>query len=230
MRRGTILFCAVLFLVAGCAELPRPATFPYSTQQQLQSASHWQQIAELTVARLTSDPDLVDILKPDSGGSRPIIYVQTSDGSPFGEAFRGYLITKLRDAHFLLSDTPDGPINLRWSIQLVGRNAERPKQFLGVPATVLEMAWILLFGYWDTTDFMVPQTEVILTTRVTIGKDPIKDSVGNIIKRYSDTFYINDGDWDNYQVAASGNAFSRSIAGQDEAWRQRLRQRGLLSE
>lgn len=238
MRTGTILFCAVLFLAAGCTQVPRPATFPYYPdeplqrqtsylrQQQLQSATHWLLIAKLTAERLSSDPDLVDILQPDPRGNRPPIYVQDSDKTPFGQAFLSCLITELKDNKFKLSDIPDGPINLRWDIQPVYRNADRPKPFFGIPFEVLGSAWTLLFGNWNTTDFMATHSEIIITTRVTIGKD----SVSNIIKSYTDIFYINDGDWDNYQVDASGNVFSRSIAGKDEAWRRRLAQQGLLSQ
>ena len=238
MRKVAIFFCAVLFLIAGCAQVPIQATFPYASgepvqreasyfyQQQLQSATHWQLIAKLTTERLSSDPDLLDFLKSQSGGSPPRISIQSSDKSPFGQAFRGYLITELKNAHFLLSETPDGPINLRWSTQLVNRNKERVRQFLGVPASIVLLVGTILFGNgWHTGDYMIPHTEVVLTTRVTIGED----SVVNTIKSYSDIFYINDGDGNNYYAAAT-NAFSRSIAGKDEAWRIRLAREGWLSQ
>jgi hypothetical protein len=137
--------------------------------------------------------------------------------------------SQLMDAHFLLAGNPDdGPINVRWSTQLVSRNKERAKTFYGVPAFVIGLVGTILIGNgWYTTDVMVPHTEVSLTTKFTIGQD----SVEKTIKRYSDIFYINDEDCNNYyQMAASDNVFSRSIAGKDEAWRMRLAQQGWLSK
>lgn len=241
----TILFCAALFLTAGCAQVPIPATFPYSSkqlvqsepsyfrEQQLQSATHWQLIAKMTAERLSSNPDLLDLLKSQSDGYSTRISVQNSDNSPFGQAFRELLITELMKYNFLLSDATDGPVNIHWSTQLVSRNKERPRQFLGVPAFVLQAAGFILVGNgWATSDFRIPRTEVILTTRVTIGKD----SVANTIKSYNDIFYINNGDWINYCNNndyinyLSDNVFSRSIAGQDEAWRKKFAEQGRLSQ
>jgi len=218
MKTGIVFFCFVLFLAIGCAEIPRSATFSYSSQQQLQSATHWQIIAQLTTARLSSDPDLLDILKPYSGGSRRRIHVQTSDKSPFDEAFRKYLITELINAHFLLSDTPnDAPVRIHWDLQLISCNPERLKP-QGWPEAVAEALWEFLSGTrWTKRGLMVTHTELILTTRITVGKD----SPAYIIKSYSDTFYINDEDWNNYnyQLAASSD-FPRSMTSKEETWRR----------
>ena len=228
MRTGTIFFCAALFLTAGCAELPRPATFPLTSQEQFQSATHWQQVAHRTFLRLQNEA----LLKPDSGGNRPRIYVQAPDESPFkspfDRAFRNYLITALNSANFLLADTDDAPICINWDPQLVARNPERLKP-QGFPEFVAEAVWEFFSGMrWTTRGPLVSHTELILTTWITVGGKGPKPS--RIVKSYSDTFYINDGDWDNYQVAASPNGFSRSIAARDEAWRRRLAQQGLLSQ
>lgn len=223
MRTGIIFFCAAVFLVAGCAaELPRPAPVPYSSQRQLQSATDWQRIAKLVKDRLSSDPALLEALKPDSSGLRPRIHVQTSDQSPFGDAFRNYLITELIDAHFPLSDTPgDASVKIRWDYQLITRYPERLKP-LGAPEYVAGAVWRILSGRgWNTSGIMTPHTELLLTTRVTGGGD----SPARIIKGYSDTFYINDGDWDNYNYQPA----VRSIAAQDEAWRKKFERQGLLS-
>jgi hypothetical protein len=221
MRAGSIFFCAVLFLVAGCAELPRPATFPLTSQEQFQSATHWQRIAQRTILRLQNE---VDLLKPDSAGSRPRIHVQTSDESPFGRAFRNYLITELINANFLLADD-DAPILISWGLQLVPRDPVRLKP-QGFPEFVAEAVWEFFSGArWTTRGHLVSHTELILTTRIAVGED----SPEHTVRSYSDTFYINDGDWNNYQVAANGNAFSRSIAGKEETWKRRLEQQGLLS-
>jgi len=194
-------------------------TFPFFAQQQFQSAAHWQLIAKETAARL----DLINILKADRSGSRPRLYLQDTDKTPFGQAFRVCLMTELINGDFLLSETPDGPFNLRWEIQPVYRNAGRLKP-QGVPEALAEWVWEFFTGLrWTTRGILTTHSEIILTTRVTIGKD----SPSNTIKSYSDVFYINDGDWDNYQIV---NGFPRTIAAQDEAWRIRLARQGLLAQ
>lgn len=242
MRTGIIFFfCAVLFMVAGCAQVPIPASFPYSDellqsepsyfrQQQLQSVTHWQLIAKLTTERISSDRDVAPLLKPDSQGNRQSIHVEDTDKSEFGKALQSCLITELRNQQFVLSDGVDEPINLRWTTQIVNRNAVRPKTFLGVPAFIVQVAGFILTGDgWGTTDVAVPKTEVLLTTYVTTGKD----SPAHIVKSWSDIFYINEGDTANYlvQVASAVHpVHPRSIAAKDEAWRIRLAKQGLLSQ
>ncbi len=51
--------CAVLFmgLLAACAQVPRPSTYPYSLQQQMQAAEHWQALAVKMVENLRAGPN-----------------------------------------------------------------------------------------------------------------------------------------------------------------------------
>jgi hypothetical protein len=186
MRTGAIFFWAVLFLVAGCAEVPRPSTFPYSFQQQFQSASHWELIAKSTIE------DLCTTLVGGPGQPRPHIYVQSSDKSPFGRAFRTYLITELIKSGFSISSSPDKSTSINWEVQLIRRNAERWKPALpGLPAEVIGAAVSVLSGFgWNTTGKKVPHTELILTTTV---KRP-----EGILAANSKTFYINDQERNNY--------------------------------
>ncbi len=213
MRTGAIFFCAVLFLVAGCAEVPRPATFPYSFQQQLQSASHWELIAKSTIE------DLYTSLVGGPDQPRPPIYVQSSDKSPFGRAYRTYLITELIKSGFYISDSPDKSISVNWSVQLIRRNVERRKPALPglhnaiatvawtagwtahlvaplAPAIIASEAGALLLDhelYGTTTDHKVPHTELILTTMVTRTQ--------GILAANSKTYYINEQDRNNYWVS-----------------------------
>jgi hypothetical protein len=115
-------FCAASFLVAGCAEVPRPLNFDYSAQRQFQSATHWQKIARELITGLNNDEFIVTSIKPSSGGSRKSIFVQNSDRTTFDEAFRRYLTTELIMAGFLLSDAADdAAIRIHWDLQLVIR-------------------------------------------------------------------------------------------------------------
>jgi len=222
MWKGIIFCCAALFLAAGCAEIPRPSTYPVSLQKHIQSATHWQNIAKLTVERLSSNPHLTDIVKSDHKTSSRV-YVQTNDKSPFDTAFRKYLTTELINAGFGISESLDTPVRIYWDVQLVSRDKNRWKPGPGVPEFIGEgLVWFFTGIRWNTTDFWAPNTELILTTKFTIGEDKPQ----NIAGVYSDTFYINNEDWANYDFQDS---HPRSIAAQDEAWKRRLARQGLLS-
>ena len=43
-----------LVLLTACAQVPRPSTYPYSFQQQMQAAEHWQALAVKMVESLPS--------------------------------------------------------------------------------------------------------------------------------------------------------------------------------
>jgi hypothetical protein len=216
MRAGAIFFCAVVFLIAGCAELPRPTTFPFTTQNQLQSATHWQIMAKQGAER----------------GTAPVIFIRKDDNSPFGVAFREYLITELMQINprFRISNDSSQPVHIIWDTQLVYRNPERLKPE-GFPELVLEAAWEFLTGFrWTTRGPLVSHAELILTTRVMIRGSADRPPME--LARYSDTFYVNDTDLSNYGsygVTAQGTNYWRSIAGHDEAWRIRLAREGWLS-
>jgi hypothetical protein len=226
-------FCVASLLVAGCAEVPRPLNFDYSAQRQFQSARHWEVIAKELLSDLLSEqdrnPKFVDLIKTKSGESQQRVFVQNSDRVPFEEAFRRYLTTELIMAGFLLSDTADdAAIRIHWDIQLVNRNRNR-LQPIGMPEAVASEVVAFLTGIrWTTSDIGAPHTEVIHTTRVTVGGE----SLAHTIRSYSKTYYINDGDWENYnyQLAASSSVHPRSIRAKDEAWKTKLKQQGLLAQ
>jgi hypothetical protein len=229
MRTGMIVFCTAVFLICGCAELPKPMTFPLTTQTQLQSATHWQVIAKGNAQRVNSV--LIDqgYVKPD--GSEPIIFIANNDNSSFGVAYREYLITELKliNPRVRISDIPGVPIHVRADTQMVYRNPDRLKPE-GLIEGVAEFTWELLTGSrWTTRGPLVSHAELILTTRVMVygaqGHHPVE------LARYSDTFYVNDGDMYNYNYGAGQDRnYWKSIAGQDEAWKNRLAQQGWITK
>jgi hypothetical protein len=220
MWKGVVFCFVALFLVAGCAEVPRPVTFNAPTQQHVQSASHWESLARTTVERLSRNPHLPGLL--NSG-----IYVQANDKSLFDRAYRKYLITALNNAGYVVSESLDSPVGIYWDVQVVKRNKQRWLPRPGAPEFVAEtVVWAFTGLRWNTTDFFDPQTEGILTTRFTTGGDKSQNIVAEGV--YSDTFYINDADWVNYADAFQGYS-PRSIAANDEAWKRKFSQEGLLS-
>ncbi len=154
MRRGSILLCVALFLIAGCSEVPRPKTLNwYFTQPQLESATHWQILAKRTAERLNKLLDEQGFIKQDK--SAPSIYIPDADRSPFGVAFRGYLLTELMEINprFRLTNNPDEPFSLVWEVQLVDRLPHRAKPFWGVPVFIVDVVGMVLMGApWNTFD------------------------------------------------------------------------------
>ena len=226
MWKGMILVCAALFLLAGCAEVPRPSTYSNDFQKHVQSATHWQNQARVTVERLKTNPQLPDILQSYYKGRSPGVYVQTSDQTPFDKAFRKYLITELVNNGYTISESLDSPVRIYWDFQLVDRNKKRWLPRPGPVEFAAEtVVWFFTSLRWNTTDFYAPKTELILTTRFTVGDDKPQNIVANGV--YSDTFYINKDDWVNY--ANLYQTSPRSVAAKDEAWKQKLGKEGLLA-
>lgn len=228
MRTGIIVFFTAVFLISGCAELPKPMTFPLTTQNQFQSATHWQVVAKNDAQRISSVLIGQGFVKED--GSAPPIFIPKTDNSPFGVAFREYLITELKliNPRFLISNNPGEPIHIIADTQIVYRNSNRWKPE-GLVEGVAELVWELLTGTRWTTRGLVSHAELIITTKIMMHG--AKEQLPMELARYSDTFYINDTDMGNYNsgLAAQGRNYSRSIAGQDEAWKQRLANEGWIT-
>jgi hypothetical protein len=226
MSKFSVIFFAVFFLFIGCADIPKPTNFKSSIQPQLQSATHWQQLARITSDRLTSDSALLDNVKKHYKNTESSVCILNYGTSPFDIAFYKYLTTEFVNSGYTILDNDNSPIKINWEIQLVNRNKDRGKPLLGIPEFIADGVVRLLTGIsWNTSDYLTPHTEVIMTTRITIGPD----IPSNIARSYSDTFYINDEDWANY-VSPKQAVYARSIAGKEEMWKMKLRQKGLLSD
>jgi hypothetical protein len=87
--------CGVLCVgfLAACAQVPRPSTYPYSFQPQMQAAEHWQTLAVQMVESLPSRTEPV--------------YLQEDD-SLFGRALRSFLQTELTESMLPTSCQPCG--------------------------------------------------------------------------------------------------------------------------
>jgi len=223
MRTVIIFLCTSLFLIAGCAEVQRPTTEKFYFQKQLQSAIHWQSIAKEEAMRINTV--LVSHGFIEEGKASPAIYISEDDKSPFGMAMRDYLLTELMTTNpaLQISNDPDAPFVFAWNTQWVTRNPNRPKPFLGIPFLVAEtVATLIMGGGWNTTDLSVPHTELILTSSIILNNQ--------CLERYSDTYFINDNDWINYDESPASYYHPRSIAANDLKWKNKLTRQGLLNQ
>jgi hypothetical protein len=143
------MYC-VLVLLAGCAQVPRPSTYPYSFQKQMQAADHWHVLARKVVENLMAR------LRPGDISSTEAIYVQcggfaqcVSDDrppfkiTPFNQAFHSFLITELTKQGFIAVFAPHDPndpnirLKLDWDVQLVVHHADRTTPSLPFGNTLL---------------------------------------------------------------------------------------------
>ncbi|MGH8066491.1 MAG: hypothetical protein ACRERE_14890 [Candidatus Entotheonellia bacterium] len=198
----------MLILLAGCSQVPKPSTYPYSFQHKMQAAHHWNVLANGVAAELTAS------FRGGSVSSVETVYVQSDDRSPFGRAFRTFLITELTKQGISVSVNPDTPLKIDWAVQLVVHQADRSNPPFLLANTLLAglaygvgIAWSELdavaagavtagvvgplLDILPGMDFgPLPHSEVIITTMIT--------RTGAILARNTTPFYINDEDRQHY--------------------------------
>jgi hypothetical protein len=177
-----VVYC-FLVLFAGCAQVPMPSTYHYTSQSRMQTAQHW----HLFAAQVASD--VAVNLKHAPFPSTELIYIQCGSHvpcsvddrahfivTPFAQAFHSFLITELTNQGIPISSNPDNRLKLDWTVQPVVHNTDRNKPHN--------------FSFGGSGSGMLPHSEIIITTTVTDG--------GAIRSRYANVFYINDEDWQHY--------------------------------
>jgi hypothetical protein len=206
---------ACLVLLGACAQVPRPSTYPYSFQQHMQAAHHWQVLASQVAGELATSLTSGTISRAEA------VYVRADDRSPFGQAFRGFLITELTKQGFAVSPTQTHPSQAKidWGVQLVTHQADRKKPPILLGNTLLAglaygiaHAWdelslaaagaVTAFGLMPILDVMqgvdtgpLPHSEIIITTMISTPQA--------ILSRNSHIFYINDLDQRHYRSFAA---------------------------
>jgi len=202
------IICIVFFLT-GCSSVPRPTGYPFSTEKKMQSPHHWDMLAKNVVK--------VFFPSPECGVPRPpteSVYVNDSDKSPFGRAFRTFLMSELENRAIRLSSNEDNSTNISWAVQLVEYESNRRyTTYLGPFTSAWAISWASfgiaqasdvaaavvgsgLASLWlDVNSLPIPyvsRREVIITAYLARS--------GRIEERLTKIFYINDADhwqyWD----------------------------------
>jgi hypothetical protein len=156
-------------LLAACAPVPRPTTYPYTFQPQMQAAEHWQALAVQMVERVPSRDEAVYL---------------PEDPSSFGRALRAFLASALTQRGIALAQTEEVGVTLAWDTQLVAHGGWRHKPHLPFPGFVLEPV-VFLFSPGVATGWL-PHHEVIVTTTIR-RRD-------HLLWQHADIFYVPDGD------------------------------------
>ncbi|ACV68444.1 OmpA family protein [Desulfohalobium retbaense] len=111
----TILLFAVSVLAFGCSQTPAPMSRPYTTQDKLQAAQHWEIIAQDVSTDISHMIKMSDL---ENFQNKQIQILQT-DNSPFSKALESFLVTDL--THLGLQTTRDATDDYQvyWSVQRV---------------------------------------------------------------------------------------------------------------
>ena len=216
--KGYLLIATItLLIVAGCSHRPIPlaTSYPVTAQRKMQSAHHWDVLANDVAKRLHKTLDITfpnAVVKP----SLFIKLTEKQEKMPFGKAFFTLLTTKLLQQGLvvMVSDSGYGDNLVVDYDMLVVHHKDRRLTYPppGVYTALATGVWMatkaidswsypviasIPFGMAGDVNalasYYLPgetNTEVVLTTSVTMGQQYIFGD--------SRVYYINDGDFDHY--------------------------------
>jgi hypothetical protein len=172
----------LLALLAGCTSVPKPSPYPYSSQQKMQAAHHWNELASEVAEEVAAR------LKGGSGASVEWVYVPSDDTSPFGEAFHDLLITELMKRGIPASSNPNSPLMIEWKVQRVAHNANRSNPSFPFGWLTGGITALVASPFVDVGPVFgpgpLPHSEIIITTEL---KD--KNKPEEPLLRNSDIYY-----------------------------------------
>lgn len=208
--RTTILAIIALAAMCGCSRIPEPASYPYSQQQKLQAAHHWDVLAkdvanrinnQLIISNFTSTPVYVKATCGDE--DTPCDLYQTST---FNEAFRDLLITELVHLGVPVDQhAGKDAITVHYKVQTVYHQANRLRSIRPGVITVLSTAISVLrnapsevvaMAAGGTLDLANQSMVVNGHFEVIITTSMVRKS--RYLFRASDIYYINDIDFYQY--------------------------------
>jgi len=223
--RITILNCCLLLFLAGCARIPEPVGYEYTTQPKMQAAYHWVVLASDLANRINNQLVLNDYpqtpvyVRPTCGDEDSPCTAQET--STFSEAFRDLLITELVRFGVPVRKSPDEEsITVHYKVQLVYHHARRLRTVQpGVMTAIATGIMVLRNAPWELQtigavgllDFMNTSAvnssshEVIITTSM-IAQE-------KYLFRASDLYYINDADATQYRDIAVAKAAEIPLIG-----------------
>lgn len=199
-----VLFAALL--ATGCAsEVPRPSTFPLTSQHKLKSAHHWDVIAKDAAQQAATS------LVKNNLANTPVVVSTPQPDAPFQTGFRNFLITHLVDLNQPVVQK-GADVEVQFETQIVRHPSNRVASIPGEltvltagiivvrqaalnwgddsrTAGALALAGLADWGKGHVTG--VTKTEVIVTTSVT--------RKGQFLMRKTDVYYVEDADGALYE-------------------------------
>jgi len=207
----------------GCAsknlDYPRATMHPYSAQQKMQAAAHWDLLAaneaKLISSKLSGSP-LIHISCKSSGCGEG-----SANNSPFAEAYREFLTSHLvNNGASVAIQRESGAYELEYHVQVVTHNDRdglpwKPGALSGTSALafaiykathdfsnsaqiVLPLAILGDLALYNAVETSASNTEVLVTTKITKGN--------RVITSNSSVYYFNAGDEGHYRNAVKSIA------------------------
>ncbi|ADP85919.1 hypothetical protein [Nitratidesulfovibrio vulgaris] len=130
LRIAALLFLSLC--IFGCSRVPKPVSHTFSSQQRLEAAEHWRELAAT----------VVDGLKLTAG---TLVYVAQDDKSTFGTAFSQFVRHEALLRGYPISPTPENAMEVTWGTQIVEHQGPRPHN-APFPGTSLLLAGLGLAG------------------------------------------------------------------------------------
>jgi hypothetical protein len=214
--RTCLLLCLPLGLGACAHQVPIPEAFPPTLQEKVQSAHHWDVLAERVAVRLH------DALGDrDSKGQPLVLYInKPQEDTVFNRAFHELLTTQLMQRGFGISLEPNvgWPVTYEvqvithkdrglgsqptstgtWQQQEAGFNDRNPPRPSALPLPSQ--------GQYIAQAGPVPNNEIIVTTYIQGGQ--------RFVTRMSDIYYVDDNNRDQYFVKARDTTRRMEVVGQ----------------
>jgi len=183
--RFLVSVCLLALFTAACSKVPAQSGYSYSSQHKVQSADHWQRLADDVVS-----DQIAPFLKRNQGSNK--IYIEQKDRSDFGIAFNTYLSTELFDEDIEILETYDkNAVTLEWSVQRIRHSGKRKNPHKGIVAGIGYLAAEFFVGgdsYHANSN--VPNTEIIISTKLVKNGKPLSIE--------TETFYVDGKDTGNY--------------------------------
>jgi hypothetical protein len=209
--------------MTGCS-YPLKEPRPISLQQSLESASHWDEVANTTADKVASG--LSRIADMESGhqlgdaqitlASRPVYVRPVDSGTPFAQAFRDLLIQKFLEKGHAVATQPAGAVVVNYDVQVVphARNVGQEGYVPGDWTIGSTLGYVLWEGAdWSTNSKQAallaagPILDLITIARHYLTDVPNAEVVVSTavlderayLLRTADVFYVNDADARLYQ-------------------------------
>jgi len=209
-RSLAALLLGAVLLLGACARIPQPATYPFSDQQKMQAAQHWDVLANNTADQINRE-----LIR--SGFLETPLYVKHTCGrpdpcapgatTPFDEGFNDLLVSQLVNFGIPTQEKPDSRgLTVEYKVQVLYHQSGRIKRIWPGVLTALTGAVIVLQDApWEAialaaavagdlaggTQVINGHYEVIVSTSI------VHDNI--YLMRKSSIYYINDPDFWHYQ-------------------------------
>lgn len=226
------IWIATIILLTSCAYRPIPlaTSYPVTTQNKMQAVHHWDVLAADVADRLKTT---IDLTFPDATVKPPVFirFTKEYEDVPFGKAFYHLLRTQLvqRGVNVVTNTEYSDTLLLDYDMQVVFHKDRRltyptPGIFTALGGGV----WLMAHGaeHWDPSGLAAlpalvaadayalserympgeTNTEVLISTTVT--------SNDQYIFGYNDIYYINDGDYEQYDDHNNNGIKTFNVVGQ----------------